>query len=400
MLRRVLLVSAARPGAGASGGGGVPRRRGRAAARRSRSARPRRTGERSRSSRGLPRRTRISAPCWRVSAGTKRRSASDERALAINPRLTAARLNLGLAHYRAGALAAALEAFQAVHAAEPSLLQARQLLGLVLVELGRDAEAIPHLEASAQAAPDEPAVLFALGRAYSRRGDPRADAIAERLAKTPRGPAVVAPASRARAAARRPPPAGAEGVRGGRGLERRPAAALGERRGQPSGARRSRRRSAAFEDALVRSDRDAAAHVYLGWMDEQDDRLPDARRHAEQAVALEGDLAESRGLLGRILLKQGSPGRRRPPPRGRRRRRAAQPVVALPPRAGLSTHRTSRRRRAGVRRSAPPQRGGGGARRADREKVARQRKGWSRASGRAGQVESRASGRRGSGLES
>jgi predicted Zn-dependent protease len=42
-------------------------------------------------------------------------------------------------------------------------------------------------------------------------------------------------------------------------------------------------------------------------MDEQDDRLPDARRHAERAVALEGDLAESRGLLGRILLKQGSP---------------------------------------------------------------------------------------------
>ena len=74
--------------------------------------------------------------------------------------------------------------------------------------------------------------------------------------------------------------------------------ALGDR----DGARR------AFDDALVRSDRDAAAHVYLGWMDEQDDRLPDARRHAERAVALEGDLAESRGLLGRILLKQGSPG--------------------------------------------------------------------------------------------
>jgi predicted Zn-dependent protease len=42
-------------------------------------------------------------------------------------------------------------------------------------------------------------------------------------------------------------------------------------------------------------------------MDEQEDRLPDARRHAERAVTLEGDLAESRALLGRILLKQGEP---------------------------------------------------------------------------------------------
>jgi predicted Zn-dependent protease len=42
-------------------------------------------------------------------------------------------------------------------------------------------------------------------------------------------------------------------------------------------------------------------------MDEQDDRLRDARGHAEQAVKIEGDLAESQGLLGRILLKQGNP---------------------------------------------------------------------------------------------
>ncbi len=233
--------------------------------------------------------------------------ASDERALAIDPKLTAARLNLGLAHYRAGALTSALEAFQAVHTAEPSLLQARQLLGLVLVELGRDADAIPHLEASAQAGPEEAAVLFALGRAYSRRGDPRADKVAERLAKTPEGQPLwhqlrglvlqrderhqQALDAFAKSAALN---AGLPQLSVNIGVSR---LALGDR----DGARQ------AFADALVRSDRDGAAHIYLAWMDEQDDRLPDARRHAERAVALEGDLAESRGLLGRILLKQGSP---------------------------------------------------------------------------------------------
>ena len=231
---------------------------------------------------------------------------SYERALAINPRLTAARLNLGLAHYRAGALRAAAETLQAVHTAEPSLLQARQLLGLVLVELGRDAEAIPHLEASAQAGPEEAAVLFALGRAYSRRGDSRADAIAERLSKTPEGRPLwhqlqglalqrddqhrkALDAFEAAAKLN----AGLPQLSINVGVSR---LALGDR----EGAR------LAFTDALTRSDRDAAAHIYLAFMDEQDDRLLDALHHAEQAVAIEGNLAESRGLLGRILLKQGN----------------------------------------------------------------------------------------------
>ena len=232
---------------------------------------------------------------------------SYERALAINPGLTAAKLNLGLAHYRAGALRPAADTFQAVHTAEPSLLQARQLLGLVLVELGRDAEAIPHLEGSARSGLEEPAVLFALGRAYSRRGDPRAEAIAERLSKTPDGQPLwhqlqglvlqrddqhrkALDAFAAAAALNASLPQLSVNV----GVSR---LALGDR----DGAR------LAFADALTRSDRDAAAHIYLAWMDEQDDRLLDARRHAEQAVEIEGDLAESRGLLGRILLKQGNP---------------------------------------------------------------------------------------------
>jgi tetratricopeptide (TPR) repeat protein len=228
-----------------------------------------------------------------------------ERALRINPQLNAARLNLGLAHYRAGALAAAVEAFRAAHAADPSLLQARQLLGLVLVETGKDAEAIPHLEASAQAAPDEPAVLFALGRAYARRGDRRADGIAERLSRTREGlplwhqlrGLVLQQADRHAEAL-----AAFEAATALNDTLPRLFVNIGVSRlalGDHGGARR------AFDTALARSERDATAHVYLAWLDEQDDRLADARRHAERAVTLEGDVAESRGLLGRILLKEG-----------------------------------------------------------------------------------------------
>jgi tetratricopeptide (TPR) repeat protein len=232
---------------------------------------------------------------------------SYNRALRINPRLNAARLNLGLAHYRAGALTAAVEALAAAYAADPSLLQARQLLGLVLVETGKDAEAIPHLEASAQAEPDEPAVLFALGRAYARRGDARAGAIADRLARTREGlplwhqlrGLVLQQADRHDQAL-----AAFEAASALNAALPRLFVNIGVSHlalGDHGAARR------AFETALARWERDAAAHIYLAWLDEQDDRLADARRHAEQAVTLDGDLAESRGLLGRVLLKAGSP---------------------------------------------------------------------------------------------
>jgi tetratricopeptide (TPR) repeat protein len=232
---------------------------------------------------------------------------SYDRALRINPQLNAARLNLGLAHYRAGALTAAVDAFKAAYAADPSLLQARQLLGLVLVETGKDAEAIRHLEASAQAAPDEAAVLFALGRAYARRGDRRADEVADRLARTHEGlplwhqlrGLVLQQADRHDQAL-----AAFEAASVLNAALPRLFVNIGVSHlalGDHHAARR------AFETALARSERDAAAHVYLAWLDEQDDRLTDARRHAEQAVTIDRDLAESRGLLGRILLKGGSP---------------------------------------------------------------------------------------------
>lgn len=232
--------------------------------------------------------------------------AAYERALRIKPQLTAARVNLGLAHYRTGRLGRALDAFAAVHAADTSLLQVRQLLGLVLVELGRDAEAIPHLEVSAEQAPDEPAVLFALGRAYARRGDRRVDSVATRLESTREG---------------RPLWHQLRGLVLQQGDRHEEALAAFDEAGALNDAlprlfvnigvshlalgdhARARR---AFETALARSDRDATAHFYLAWLDEREERVADAKRHAERAVALEGDVAESRALLGRVLLKEGN----------------------------------------------------------------------------------------------
>jgi tetratricopeptide (TPR) repeat protein len=227
-----------------------------------------------------------------------------ERALSLKPQLNAARVNLGLAHYRAGALPSALREFKAAYAADPSLLQVRQLLGLVLVELGRDDEAVPYLEASLQAAPQEPAVLFALGRVYAKRRDSRADVLAERLRDAPEGRSlwqqlrglVLQQDNRHEQAL-----AAFEEAAALNDALPRIFVNIGVSHlalGDHAAARQ------AFEKARNRSEHDAAAHLYLAWLDEQDERLPDAQRHAERAVALE-DVAESRGLLGRIVLKQG-----------------------------------------------------------------------------------------------
>ena len=227
------------------------------------------------------------------------------RALAIDPKLKAARLNLGLAHYRAGVLAAAADAFKAVFDADPSLLQGRQLLGLVLVEIGNDDEAIPHLEASTQAAPTKPAVLFALGRAVLAAGRCTSRSGRRAPRRRARRTAVVAPASRARAAARQPPSAGARRVRGGGRAERRLAAAPRQHRRQPPGARRPRRRARGIRDG------DAAVRPRwrrprLSGVDGRAGRAPGGRATPRGAGrGHRGDLAEPRGLLGRILLKQG-----------------------------------------------------------------------------------------------
>src|SRR5262249_5601554 len=75
--------------------------------------------------------------------------------------------------------AQALEKFLALN---PNHLQARQLLGIALVELGRDAEAITQLEAATAAGATDPAALYSLGLAYVRTDKPQQNDVIEKLA--------------------------------------------------------------------------------------------------------------------------------------------------------------------------------------------------------------------------
>src|SRR5256885_1621065 len=58
---------------------------------------------------------------------------------------------------------------------------------LSLVELGRDSEAIPHLETSLASSPEDTAVLYSLGLAYLRVGRPELLQIIFRLSQLPAG---------------------------------------------------------------------------------------------------------------------------------------------------------------------------------------------------------------------
>lgn len=233
--------------------------------------------------------------------------AAYERALSIAPELQAARINLGLAHFRAGEIRRAVDAFQAALARDPSSAQARQLLGLALVEVGREDEAIPHLEAVRTTEEEDPAVLFALGRAYAAAADPKADEIATRLATTPAGRPlwqhlrglVLQRQGRHREAlsvfeaarAAQPELPGAWLAAGISEL------ALGEE----TAARE------AFEQARAQAPRDAVPAFYLAWIAERAGRFAAARQLVEQALVVDPDLVEARALLGRVLLNQDAP---------------------------------------------------------------------------------------------
>jgi tetratricopeptide (TPR) repeat protein len=116
--------------------------------------------------------------------------AAYEAAYRLKPELTPILLNLGIAHYRAGQFAKAAEVLGHFLSVAPGHEQARQLLGVSLVELGRDAEAITYLEPAISSPQAEVTALYSLGLAYlrSRRGD--VGGVAKRLAAREDGAAL------------------------------------------------------------------------------------------------------------------------------------------------------------------------------------------------------------------
>lgn len=76
----------------------------------------------------------------------------------------------GQAAYAQGLYEQALTCYQKILAKEPRHLDARYLLGTLLAERGRLAEAQPHLEAAARQAPDSPYIQNNLGNLYMLSG--------------------------------------------------------------------------------------------------------------------------------------------------------------------------------------------------------------------------------------
>ncbi len=92
------------------------------------------------------------------------------RALKLNPRLTPVYLNLGIAYFRAGRYSEAEKPLRTFLGEQAGNLQARQLLGLCLLEQDRFPEAIEELESAQQDGPRDLSLVLALATAYVRSG--------------------------------------------------------------------------------------------------------------------------------------------------------------------------------------------------------------------------------------
>lgn len=233
--------------------------------------------------------------------------ASYERALAIAPDLQAARINLGLAHFRAGEIERAVDTFEQALARDSTSLHVRQLLGLALVDAGREAEAIPHLEVARAAAEEDPAILFALGRAYAARGDPRVDEVATQLSTSPGGRPLwqhLRGLLLQRQGRHREAITALEAARTAQ--PELPGASLAVGISQLAVGDEALAREA-FERAQRDAPRDGAPLFYLAWIEERAGRLVQARQRLEEALLLDAGLVEARALLGKVLLRQQAP---------------------------------------------------------------------------------------------
>jgi tetratricopeptide (TPR) repeat protein len=222
-------------------------------------------------------------------------------------------LNLGIAYYRAGRFAKAVEVFPQFLAQQPNAIQAHQLYGLSLAALGKDAEAIEQLEPTLDAAPPDAAVLYTIGLSYLRTGKPGFRATLERLAAFPAGrPALHLLQGQAFLRDQEFEQA-LEELQAAEKLN--PALprlyyTLGLAHQQLGHNKEAIR---AFETELQRVPQDAATIYALAVALEADGNNSAAETHVRAALKLTPNAAEANALFGKILVKQNKPAEALPP---------------------------------------------------------------------------------------
>jgi tetratricopeptide (TPR) repeat protein len=229
-----------------------------------------------------------------------------EAALRLNPKLTPILLNLGIAHYRAEKFAKAAETLERFLATAPDNIQARQLLGVSLIALGRDADGIAQLEPILDAT-DDPTALYSLGLAYLRLNRSDVQTIIARLSASSAGKPLghllrgqwllnrlefkQAEAELEEAAKFNPELPRLQYSLGLSYLKL----------GRPQDA------ITCFERELRQTPQDFSTLYYLAYVQELSGKLEDARARIEEALKLEPKSSEANALLAKILFKQGKP---------------------------------------------------------------------------------------------
>ncbi|HLA79612.1 MAG TPA: tetratricopeptide repeat protein [Vicinamibacteria bacterium] len=205
---------------------------------------------------------------------------------------------VGSAYQVRGDAAEAVRLFERAHRAEPDRPEIRLGLGQVLLDLGRPAEAVPHLRASRTAGWRPALAEFELARALLEAGDDQ-------------GAAAVVDTARI------PPETGARGWQAwgelalGAGRPQLAAAWLGEsltRSPEVAAAReklglalamlgRDDEAEIALVEALRLDPGSASAHLNLAVLRARQGRRAEARSLAREALRLRPDYLEARGLL-------------------------------------------------------------------------------------------------------
>jgi Flp pilus assembly protein TadD len=214
-------------------------------------------------------------------------------------------LNLGIAHYRAGQFAKAIEVFEQFLQKRPDVAQARQLYGVSLVWLGRDEEAIKQLEPMRDAGTPDATALYALGLACLRAGKPGLRATLERLASFPEGrPALHLLQGQAFLRDREFEQA-LEELKEAEKLNRdlpRLYFAMGVTLSQLG---RHKEATAALENELKRAPGEFSTLYSLALALESDGNLAAAHGRVQEALRRDPQSADANAQLGKILFKQG-----------------------------------------------------------------------------------------------